>query len=70
MSLPDVTDTEFEARVVEIRARLVGLVPPHLSHLDLDLDWVARQVAAAPPFTEEQRSALITLMAQRRVTTS
>lgn len=57
MSLPDVIDTEFEARVAEIKARLVGVLAPHL-----DLDWIARQVAVAPPFTDEQRAALAVLL--------
>jgi len=57
MSLPDMTATEFEARVAEIKAQLVGVLAPHL-----DLDWIARQVAVAPPFTEEQCAALIPLL--------
>jgi hypothetical protein len=57
MSLPDVVDLEFEARVAEIKAGLVGMFASHI-----DLDWVARQVAAAPPLTEEQCAALIPLL--------
>jgi len=57
MSQPDVIDAEFEARVAEIKARAVAVLAPHL-----DLDYLARQVAVAPPFTEEQRAALIPLL--------
>lgn len=60
------TETEFEARVAVIRARLERL---GFGARGVDLDSAARHVAVAPPLSDEQRAMVITLMAQRRVAT-
>lgn len=51
----------FEERVSEIRACLEATLEPD-DAAGVDLDWVARQVAVAPPLSDEQRAAWAVLL--------